>query len=75
MPTRKRTDSRPLQRAGASCPTASQPAFRTDTLRWARSLTAMPAWVIAVAHDLTLAQAERVQAVVAELVAQDEAGR
>jgi hypothetical protein len=68
---------RPLKRAGVSClvgqrPTQDQRAV--DDVAWARSMTAMPAWVFATAHDLTLEQAERIQEILADLAEKAEGG-
>jgi Tfp pilus assembly protein PilN len=48
-----------------------------DTVRWARALPKMPDWVVATTYGYTLDEARRVQAVVANLLAElaDEAGQ
>jgi hypothetical protein len=55
--------------------TISKTCFRrkrpsSDIVQWARSMAAMPPWVLAASHDLTLSQAERVQAILADLAGQ-----
>lgn len=43
---------------------------RDETIRWAKSMAAMPAWVFATAHGTTIEQAERIQHILADLAGQ-----
>lgn len=43
---------------------------RDDNVRWAESMAAMPAWVFATAHDVTVEQAERIQHILGDLAGQ-----
>jgi hypothetical protein len=67
---------RHASRVADPAPVMTGPAAAADdTMTWARSLTEMPAWLAATAYGVTLDEAEHVQAIVADLIAQDEAGR